>query len=100
MPKREVADQPTVSRPEAAALFNMGRNKFTRRWDEHYRFHIRHVPGEKGPRLLLVDVISVAFPEATQEIIYEMAYRYVKDAFAERLAAKVNRADDDDEEET
>ncbi len=64
MAKPAISDQATVHRRDACVFFNMGRDKFLRRWDEYYKYHIRHAETTHGIRLLLVDVIEAAFPEA------------------------------------
>ncbi len=77
MKKPAVADQPTVTRRDAHIFFNMGYNKFLRRWDEYFKHHIGHVETNNGVRLLLVDVVAVAFPEASDHTIHEIAYQHL-----------------------
>ncbi len=75
MAKPAISDQASVFRRDASFFFNMGRDKFMRRWDEYYKYHIAHAETTNGIRLLLVDVIEAAFPEAPVDVIHQIAYQ-------------------------
>lgn len=91
MAKREVhiLDQATVSIPEAQVFFNMGRRKFTNRWDDYYRHVIDNVETARGLRLLLVDVVQAAFPGASEQTVTYIAYDYLLRLKDRRVASKV-----------
>jgi hypothetical protein len=101
MAKTSIDNQPTVSRRHAAMFFNMGRDKFLNRWESHFKFTIRHVQSEKGLRLLLMDVIKAAFPNASSETKHLIAYHYLQDTLQRRYitAAKKRTADDEGDTE-
>jgi len=93
-----ITDQPSVSREQAAVLFNMGRQTFRRRWDAYFQYHIKHVETRNGLRLLLTDVIRAAFPTANSEIVHMLAYRYVMDSYIHRQ--KGRNSDDEGSSES
>ena len=86
MAKASLTDQPTISKKEAAIFFNVGKNVYLRRWEDHDRFYIRHVRTTKGLRLLLTDVIKQAFPKADRHTIHVIAYMYLQDVHQRRIA--------------
>ena len=73
----KTGDQATISREQARLFFNMGKDRFFRRWNEHYRHRIRSVETRGGIRLLLTDVIAVAFPSATKGMILDIAHKHL-----------------------
>ena len=97
MAKASLTDQPTISKKEAAIFFNVGKNIYRRRWEDHYRFQIRHVETTKGLRLSLTDVIEVAFPKASAEIVHTIAYMYLRDVHQQRIAKQRTGKKNNDE---
>ena len=72
---RTIYDQPTVTMRAAAAILMMGKERLLHRW-ESLSQHIRWVNNRAGRRLLLVDVLRSAYPEASEHTIHIMALEY------------------------
>lgn len=90
MHDRTLYDYPTVSIPEAAQLHMMDRERFRKRFKECLHKEIRSVKLVRSVRLLLVDVLRSAYPEAPEEVIYQLAYRYTRDRHRRRSELLMN----------
>jgi len=82
---RSIYDQPTVTMRAAAAILMMSWPRLRKRWDTLSK-HIRWVENRKGRRLLLVDVLRCAYPEASEHTIHVLAMDYSMQKH-ERLSA-------------
>ncbi len=94
MPNRvevATADQATVTREQARIFFNMGRSRFNRRWEEFYQEHITNVLTEGGLRLLLTDVVKMAYPKATATQVLDIAFKFSLYLADKRAAGKHQR---------
>ena len=83
---RTIYDQPTVTIKAAGAILMMGKERLQKRW-ESLSWHIRWVNTRRGRRLLLVDVLRCAYPEASEHTIHMMALEYSIQRH-DRLSAK------------
>lgn len=72
-----VQDMPSVSMEVAAWFFGWSRERFKARFDECFHQYIRHYRGRIGLRLVLIDVIRVAWPELDDELAHRVAIEYV-----------------------
>ncbi len=84
-------NQATVSKSEARIFFNLGRDSFRARWETYYRHNIHNVQTEGGLRLLLIDVVKIAFPSATKAKVLDMALQYLLHVSDRKAQAKLNR---------
>lgn len=91
MQERTLYDQPTVGMKEAAQLHMMAEARFRKRYRDCLHRYMRSVRMLRGVRLLLVDVLRSAYPEAPDDVIYSLAYRYARERH-ERRAKLLRRA--------
>lgn len=88
-------DVPTISMAVAATFWGWGREKFQRRFKQSFHRYIRHVKTYRGLRLNLVDAISLAFPDMTEELVLRVAFDYIietgHDGGCQRPTQKVRR---------
>jgi len=89
MAKRTLGDEPTISKKEALVFFNMGKATFAEKWGRVFQYKIRHVETSKGRKLSLMDVIRVAFPDASSQTAHLMALHYLMSLRAERRSNRV-----------
>ena len=92
--KADILDQPTTTRTDAAMFFNMGRDKFMKRWEYDFRHKIGSVETESGWRLSHVDVIQTAFPWASKKTVAGIMYEHLSYLRNKRVAVKVKRYTD------
>ncbi|MFC1715572.1 hypothetical protein ACFL6S_18015 [Candidatus Poribacteria bacterium] len=74
--QRNLADYPTLSTSQAAALFLWSPRTFRDRFERVLQYEIRHVKTDRGMRLLLEDVLRAAYPDAQDDTIYQLAFSY------------------------
>jgi hypothetical protein len=74
--EKSLTDFPTVSIREAVALFNMGKKKFRRCYEQTWQFELNWVLTTSGVRLLLQDVIKAAYPGIPKHTLYTICYEY------------------------
>ena len=86
-----MVNQATITKTEARIFFNMGRARFRRRWDQYYRHRIKSVETEGGLRLLLIDVVKIAFPTASKAKVLDMALQYLLYVADKKAQARLNR---------
>lgn len=86
-----IPDQPTISREQARLFFNMGKDRFERRWKVYYRHRIDNVETRGGTRLLLTDVVKAAFPKASDAHVWDIAFKYLVYLADKKVEAKMNR---------
>ena len=72
-------------------IFQHGRARFRRRWDQYYRHRIKSVETEGGLRLLLIDVVKIAFPTASKAKVLDMALQYLLYVADKKAQARLNR---------
>jgi hypothetical protein len=70
MRNESLGDHAVIPRNAAAFFFGIGKDRFEKRWNEHYKYIIRHVETTGGLRLLLTDVVEAAFPDATDQTVH------------------------------
>ena len=89
--KVAIADQATITREQARTFFNMGRDRFNRRWEAYYQDNITNVVTEGGLRLLLTDVVKMAYPKANATQVLDIAFKYSLYLADKRVDAKHKR---------
>lgn len=96
MAELEVYDHATVTMREAAFFFRMGHERFRERYDREFHTKIRAVKVLRGIRLLLTDVVKVAFPDADNLSVHVIAYDFLKTGHrenSERIRAYKNKGE-------
>ncbi len=74
--QKNISYYPTLSIPQAASIFMWSPRTFRDRFIRVLQSEIRHVKTDRGIRLLLEDVIRAAYPDATEDTIYQLAFSY------------------------
>ena len=68
-----LTDEVMITKKSACIVFNMSRLKFDQRWENYYRYKIRHVNTSNGVRIALIDVMRAAYPSASEQTAHMMA---------------------------
>lgn len=71
-----IAQMVTVNTKAAAAIWNMGINKWKKLFDRSLRKYIRHYSGDHDKRYVLVDVMALAYPGADKKTLYSLCLEY------------------------
>jgi hypothetical protein len=97
MEEFDVYDHATVTIREASTFFRMGYQRFAERFDKEFHTKIRSVKLiSRGRRLLLTDVVKVAFPEADKFTVHVIAYDWLMSTHrrnAQRVRAYLKRGE-------
>lgn len=75
--KTALTDQPCITMTQAAFLFGMGHRLFRQKFTEFYQFEIDWVYNRHSRKLLLIDCIKLAFPDASKKTQYLLAQDFI-----------------------